>query len=101
MLTKREYCESLVCEELLQLEPDKIIPREEAHNYICQSSTLAVALEYLGELSPREKEYSSTRGGTVARYIEFTEDGKFKNLHILSIRELIDLLPETVNRGED
>lgn len=96
MLSKKEYCEGLVRSQLSHINPE--ISRKDAHHYIYQSSTLAVALEYLGELSPEEKEYSSGRAGTVTRYLETDENGKFKDLHFLTVRELIDLLPDEVHR---
>lgn len=92
MLTKREFAESIVrnfCEE-------EGIRREDAHKHIYKSSRAAVALEFLGELSGIEKTYSSTRGGTEYRFIVFDENGKYEDLHILSTRELLSLLPEKV-----
>ena len=90
MLTKREFAEMIV-EDFCKEEN---IKREDAHTHICASSRLAVALEYLGELTPFEKEYSSTRGGTEYRKIVLDSDGKFDTLHILSTRELLNLLPD-------
>ena len=90
MLTKREFAE-MVVEEFCKEEG---IKREDAHTRICASSRLAVALEFLGELTPFEKEYSTTRGGTEYRKAIFDKDGKFENLHILSTRELLELLPD-------
>lgn len=97
MLTKREYCESIVQEEMSILN---IKERKDAHAYIFQSSKLAVALEYLGELSPSEKEYSSSRAGIVTRNIELDEDGSLNDIHFLTVREMIDLLPTFVYRNE-
>lgn len=90
MLTKKEFAESIV-EEFCESEG---IQRKDAHTRIYTSSRLAVALEFLDELSTDEKKYSQTRGGTEYRKLVFTEDGKFEDLHILSTRELLELLPE-------
>lgn len=90
MLTKKEFAESIV-EEFCESEG---IQRKDAHTRIYASSRLAVALEFLGELSIDEKKYSQTRGGTEYRKLALTEDGKFEDLHILSTRELLELLPE-------
>lgn len=90
MLTKREFAEMIV-EEFCKSEN---IERETAHSYIYASSRLAVALEYLDELDSCEKEYSETRGGTEYRKIIFDKDGKFDTLHILSTREMLQLLPD-------
>lgn len=90
MLTKKEFAESIV-EEFCESEG---IQRKDAHTRIYASSRLAVALEFLGELSSDEKKYSQMRGGTEYQKIVLTEDGKFDTLHILSTRELLQLLPE-------
>ncbi len=98
MLTKREYCEAIVKEEMEILG---IPERKEAHCFIYQSSLLAVALEFLGELDEQEKEYSSTRGGVIERYLDFNPDGSFKDVYFLSLREMISLLPDVVVRKEN
>lgn len=95
MLTKREYCEVIVQQEMDAL---KIPNRESAHSFIFQSSCLAVALEYLGELDEVEAEYASSRGGIVERYLDFDENGSFRDAYFLSVRDMISLLPETVER---
>lgn len=95
MLTKREYCETVVREEMNVLD---IKERKDAHCFIYASSCLAVALEYLGELTPEEKCYSTTRGGIVKQYLDFNEDGTFKDVYFLSVRDMIKLLPETIDR---
>ncbi len=76
MLTKRELCEHIV------------ETKGRSHTSISQSSTLAVALEFLGLLiTDEEKAYTGDRGGIV--YI--TGEGK-----VLSFRELLDLLPDRI-----
>ena len=93
MMTKRMYCETIVkkwCDTY-----NKSLSK--AHEDIYASSNLAVALEYLDMLSPEEVEYSSTRGGIVEVYREFDDEGNYKNSHILSVRDMISLLPDTLD----
>jgi hypothetical protein len=74
MLTKNELCQ--------------IVLQNEGHQNIAQSSTLAVAKEYLGLLEGSELEYAQSRGGTLFMG-KVGEDYKH-----LSFREVLDLLPE-------
>ena len=90
MLTKKEFAESIV--EDFCLEDG--IAREDAHTRICASSRLAVALEFLGELSEEEKEYSSQRAGAEYRKTILNDDGTFNDLHFLTTREMLQLLPD-------
>lgn len=93
MLTKKEFAEMII-DEFCESEK---IQRADAHNHIYASSRLAVALEFMGELSTFEQEYSRTRGGTEYRTPVFNEDGTFKDLHILSTRDMLEMLPYTLN----
>lgn len=87
MLTQKQYCKSIIenyCNSN-QTEVDKIT-RED----IIQSSSLAIALEYLGLLTdPQMQEYTKTRAGFVAAYY----DASKRETASLSVRELINLLP--------
>ena len=91
MLTKREFAESIIgsfCR-------DECIRREDAHAHICKSGRLAVALEFLGELSEEEKEYSRTRGGMEYKFVVFDEDGEYQDVHFLTTREILEMLPDS------
>ena len=90
MLTKREFAESIVA----SFCKDECIRREEAHAHIYKSGRLAVALEFLGELSEQEKEYSRTRGGMEYSYVVFDKNGEYQDIHFLTTREILDMLPE-------
>lgn len=92
MMTKREFAEEIVrdfCEK-------HNINREDAHAHIYSSSRLAVALEFLGELSGLERNYSAERGGTEYRHIVFDENEKFKDLHVITTRDMLRMLPDTL-----
>lgn len=90
MMTKKEFAESIVQEFCKQ----EGYSRYEAVSHIYESSRLAVALEFLGELTDLEEEYSKSRCGTEYRYIVSNEKGEFEDLHILSTRELLNLLSD-------
>jgi hypothetical protein len=64
-------------------------PEEVNGGMLYQSSSLAVALEFLGKLSNWEKEYSKTRGGIA---FDYTDDNGERNF--LTTRELLELLPD-------
>lgn len=92
MMTKKEFAEEIVrdfCEK-------HNIKREDAHAHIYSSSRLAVALEFLEELSGLEWNYSTERGGTEYRHIVFDENGKFKDLHVITTRDMLRMLPDTL-----
>ena len=92
MMTKREFAEEIVRDFCEKYD----IKREEAHAHIYSSSRLAVALEFLGELSGIELNYSTERGGTEYRHIVFDENGKFKDLHVITTRDMLRMLPDTL-----
>jgi hypothetical protein len=92
MITKNQYCRMLISEfaKTAGLTSDQIT---ESHIY--ESSSLAVAMEYLGLLrDQRAIQYAAERGGIAHHYIEII-DGKCVQ-GTLSVREMIELLPETV-----
>ena len=97
MLTKKEFCEATVREEMASMGIENF---EDAHNHIYASSTLAVCLEYLGVLTPEEKEYSSTRGGVFSTF-EVWEGKQFKDVKFLTVREIISLLPENMDEEKN
>lgn len=90
MISKKQYCE-LVIEDFCNSE---VINREQlTEGYIYQSSCLGVAMEYLGLIKdPSNLEYVATRGGVLDTYVNADE----KVINVLSIRDMLSLLPETV-----
>ena len=83
MMSKRQFAECLVDKFCTDIG----VNREDAHNHIAESSTLAVALEYLGELDKSELWYARQRGGCAYTYFD-------KNPAILTIREIMSFLPD-------
>lgn len=86
MMSKRQFAECLVN----RFCSSENVSREEAHNYILSSSTLAVSLEYLGMLNEDEAGYSRERGGCAYTYF----GDKDHSPAILTIREIMSFLPE-------
>lgn len=78
MITKKEFAEYIVQREI-----------ESGNDHVNFSSSYAVAADFLGLLSKEDSVYAKTRGGIFISH----ERG------ILSVRELLDLLPDTVNRS--
>ncbi len=87
MMTKEIFAKMLIqkfCEE-------EEIPREELKEFdILKSSSLAVAMEFLGLLKDKElKEYAFSRGGTIFSFY----DKESKEVYMLSTRDLLEMLP--------
>lgn len=93
MLTKKEFCQALLkdAKNRFQFEKD-----EEAHQYIAFSSKLAVACQYLGLLTKQDEiEYCSGRAGILYSVPIFDDDNNFSHVEMLTVREIIQLLPDT------
>lgn len=98
MLTKYEFCEAIINEQCEELG----CTRKDAHTAIFQSSLLAVALEYLGELSAVEEEYSKSRAGTLYRYLDKDPiKHTYKGVYFLTLRELLDMLPDDYDHSDE
>lgn len=89
MMSKRQFAEMVVDDFCRENNVD----REKVSGHIYASSGLAVALEFLGELSKEEQEYSIKRGGTAFHYY----DREKNEVVILSVREILNMLPEEEN----
>lgn len=96
MMTKKEFAEQIVCEFC----ENEGIERKDAHSYIFSSSRLAVALEFLGELEGIEKTYAQGRGGTEYRHIILDSEGQFEDVHYITTRDMLKLLPESLEENE-
>jgi hypothetical protein len=85
-MTKKRFCKMQIQDYLLDNELTEI-----DDSAVYQSSTIAVCMEYLGLIEDEEaKEYATCRGGNLFSYYDKDE----KDVAILSVRELIELLPE-------
>lgn len=85
MMTRDEVCKSIVHNMELELD------REVCEADITRSSCLAVAMEHLGMIKNEElKKYAAQRGGLIRTHYD-KDSCKFSSL---SLRELLDLLPE-------
>jgi hypothetical protein len=83
MITKKQFAEKVISDFLKE---QKIKEFNEA--LILQSSSVAVAAEYLDLIKSKAmKEYAASRGG-----IFIMVDG----VGTLTVREMLDLLPETL-----
>lgn len=98
MMTKTQYAKVLIrefCNEVglpEDTDPAALVGR------IYSSSTLAVALETLGVLKTNDdKMYAASRGSTFATYVDY----EAKEVAILSNREIIDMLPDTIGDIEN
>ena len=86
MLTKTQFCNSIIhnyCSD------NNIIDLQESE--ILKSSSLAVAMEYLGLIKdPMMKKYAEERGGILFTY----HDDVTRDCSMLTVRELLTLLPD-------
>lgn len=86
MITKKQYCKSII-EQFRHNEDLDVVTECD----IFKSSSLAVAMEYLGLLSSKKYiDYAKFRAGTVIHI--YDED--IKSYYNLSTRELLALLPD-------
>lgn len=95
MITKDQFANYIIdnfCEE------EKIKREDLNESHIYKSSSLAVAMEHLCLLKDkRSKDYASYRGGSFIELIENSgSEGCFSGIAILSTREMLSLLPETL-----
>lgn len=90
MMTKRQYCEMIIHNAI----KEKNLTPEEVINCAYNSTSLGIALEYLGFINPTDTpdlyNYLQSRGGIV--FVSYDE--KTESSAILSMRELLELLPE-------
>ena len=94
MITKKQFAEKVISDFLKE---QKIKEFNEA--LILQSSSVAVAAEYLGLIKSKVmKEYAASRGGT---FIMVGGQSNYltgqSSTGILTVREMLDLLPETLS----
>lgn len=82
MITRPQFCNYLI-KKFAESEGIKVEDVNE--DMIRKSSSLAVAMEYLGKIqNPENQEYATTRGGIFI----LTDDAS-----ILSVREMLSFLP--------
>ena len=98
MITKKQYCRSIVNRYKAELKclTEKEYTDRELVSEIFKSTTLGIALEYLGVLDPKIDrvvlEYLSHRGGI--KEVVFDQD--LNESFILSQREFIEMLPDEI-----
>ena len=82
MINRTQFCNYLI-KQFAESEGIKV--EEVTEDMIFKSSSLAVALEYLGKIqNPENREYAASRGGIFI----LTDDAS-----ILSVREMLSFLP--------
>ncbi len=111
MITKKTYARYLINEFKKQNGISLNTPNKELNQYVMQSTSLGIGLEYFGDLDEEYKEYIAGRSGNsvincaqleielfpqeisvlAKRNDDFT---KFYSEHILTVREFMDLLPD-------
>lgn len=87
MITKKQFAESIVRDYCRETG----VKEEELSGWeILKSSSLAVAMEFLGMLkTPEQQEYAKNRGGTFV----LVNSAEFQHL---STREMLGLLPDEI-----
>ena len=95
MITRKNYCKSQLQKYLNEYnleDPKDLVP------HIFESSTMGIILQELGIINPKdypvEDEYINSRGGIMATYAEKNDIGVL--IEILTLREFLDLLPESL-----
>ena len=87
MISKDQYC------KIMMQKFEKSEGREAREEDILSSSVLAVAMEHLGLLkSDQYRQYAAERGGVLYTYWDFDKKG----ITMLSMREMLELLPDEV-----
>jgi hypothetical protein len=95
MITKKDFAEYLI-EEYANSEDISV---EEVKNnpalHVCKSTACGLALNYLGLLDNYkiEREYLASRSGT---FISVLDKESTNHLKFLSVREMFEMLPETI-----
>lgn len=112
MITKDQYCWVIIKKFKLENPQYENVATKDLVRYIYQSTNLGIALQHLGYIKPNSNEalYLSVRGGVSATYTAFLND-KYKDLidegrvdevpeeekvQILTTREILDMLPDTL-----
>jgi len=87
MLTKKEFCEYIIY-DFKRSEKVKSV----TENDILKSSSLAVAMEYLGLIENKEmQDYAASRAGCQILFADKQEP------KMLTTRELLNMLPDDIN----
>ena len=76
-MTKREFAQLIVDKEL-----------KSGITHVTQSSSYAVAADFLGLLNPRDSTYAKSRGGVLVGGVI---NGEYM---VLTVRDVIEMLPE-------
>lgn len=96
MMTKKEFAQCLINKKRKELEIPESVTLEGLKGYAYSSSTIAICLETLGLFNENDTElkaYTAARGGIYMMGTKQSEE--HGDLPILTVREIIDLLPDT------
>lgn len=95
MLTKKQFC-WMIINDFLKKEPLDIFSIANLENGVTLSSSLAVALEYLGLIkNPDLKEYTKGRAGCImCGEIQNPFSNDKRDTSILTTRQVLELLPD-------
>ncbi len=89
MITKDQFAKNIVGNFLQQ---NNLKFEELNDNHVFMSSALAVGMNHLGLIKQDHiKKYAENRGG---QFLTYVDD---KDIAFLSVKEMIDMLPETVD----
>ena len=109
MLTKKTYAQYLVNTFKKENNIPFDTPNKDLNKYVGVSTSLGIALEYLGDLNEDHKEYIQARSGKFVFDISELNSDKIKEFdgdtssyyifnhiltHTLTVREFLGLLPD-------
>ena len=97
-MTKKEYAQMIIDR---YKDDNHIQSNEELNKHIYSSSSLAIAMEFLGLLDKDELKYSKTRGGIIEIYCYKDQVTQNSIIRILSVRDMLDILPDKISENED
>lgn len=96
MMTKTQFANMIVDRFCVEngIDRNSVVSWGE---YAYRSSRLAVALEFLGMLTEKQKKYSNNRGGT--EFVWYENKGDI-DTPVLSTREILEMLPDDIENSK-
>lgn len=92
MMTKEKFCRGI--KEMFALSENIEVDYIKDH-HIYMSSKLAIAMEYLGELTDQElQKYAASRAGLMVYYTAGIVEDQEANGNMLTVREILEMLPD-------
>lgn len=98
MMTKKEYAQMIIDR---YKRDNQITTTAELHRHIFSSSSLAVAMEFLGLLTEDEMCYSRSRGGCIEIYHYPNPNVGEPIIRILSVRDMLKILPWEISEEDE